>query len=188
MLSGGPDSALALVEALRQTSEPVVALHVVLVANSNRHEYETAACKRIVDYCRKNYRDFEYTTGKVVPPKMARYSDFPILGSMVGMVCNGYGDVRKIWAGMDESAGSGVDQAFDQVMRGSIFAERHPGTNIPTEFYPMPWELKNKQFVREQLGEELWNLTWSCRHPQIGGVECGKCHSCENRMKTHAPT
>ncbi|MBK6632099.1 MAG: hypothetical protein IPG33_14335 [Betaproteobacteria bacterium] len=63
MLSGGVDSAAALIKLLSENREPVFAHHIVLSdsESSTRHKAENYACDRLVNYCREHYRDFSYT-------------------------------------------------------------------------------------------------------------------------------
>lgn len=63
MLSGGADSAAALIKLLSETRDPVFAHHIVLSdsESATRFKAEDAACDRLVRYCRARYRDFIYT-------------------------------------------------------------------------------------------------------------------------------
>jgi 7-cyano-7-deazaguanine synthase in queuosine biosynthesis len=187
MLSGGPDSALALVQALA-SGEPVVALHVLIVTHARRHEYERAACRRIVARLRRDWPELDFHEASLTPPSRAAYADLPILGAFAAMLANGYGDIGKTWVGMDLQQDDGaVDAAFCTVMRTAIFPKRFPSTWIPTEHSPAPGTNLSKQQIREALGEELWALTWSCRNPGLTGITCGRCESCIERSGTHAP-
>ncbi len=188
MLSGGPDSALALVQALA-AGEPVAALHVSMVNHARRHEYERAACRRIAARLRRDHGDrLGYHEASLTPPERAGFADLPVLGAFAAMIVNGYGDIGKTWVGMDVQQDDGaVDAAFCTVMRAAIFPKRFPRTRIPAEHSPVPGTNLNKQQIRGALGEELWALTWSCRNPSLAGLACGRCESCIERSTTHAP-
>lgn len=187
MLSGGPDSTLALVQALA-TGEPVVAVHVSLVRHARRHEYERVACQRIVAQLRRDHPHLDYQEASLTPPERAGYADLPVLGAIAAMVVNAYGDIGKTWVGMDLQQDDGaVDAAFCAVMRIAVFPKRFPSTRIPDEHSPCPGANWDKQRIRATLGEELWALTWSCRNPSVVGVPCGACESCIERASTHAP-
>lgn len=187
LLSGGPDSALALAHALA-TAEPVVALHVSIVSHARRHEYERLACRRIVARLQQHHRDqLAYHEASLTPPDRAGFSDLPVLGAFAAMLANGYGDIGKTWVGMDLQQNDGaVDAAFRAVMRAAIFPKRFPHTRIPAEHSPAPGTNLGKQQIRDSLGEELWALTWSCRNPSLAGRTCGHCESCIERSTTHA--
>lgn len=186
MLSGGPDSTLALLQAL-STHEPVVALHVSIVTHSGRHEYERAACRRIVTRLRADWPSLDYQEAGFTPPPRGCYADLPVLGVFAAMIANGYGDVGKTWVGMDLQQDDGlVDAAFCGVLRSAIFPKRFPNTLIPTEHSPRPGTNLGKQQIRQALGEELWSLTWSCRKPGPTGITCGGCESCLERSTTRA--
>lgn len=187
MLSGGPDSTLALVQALA-TPEPVVALHVSIVSHARRHEYERVACRRIVTRLGREHPDLAYHEALLKPPERAAYADLPVLGAFAAMIVNGYSDIGKTWVGMDLQQDDGaVDAAFCAVMRWAIFPKRFPETRIPEQHSPVPGTNWSKQQIRESLGEELWALTWSCREPSLAGLVCGRCESCIERSTTHAP-
>ena len=63
MLSGGADSAAALIKLLTDSDEPVFAHHIVIHdrESATRHKAENLACDRLVKYCREHYRDFVFT-------------------------------------------------------------------------------------------------------------------------------
>jgi len=187
MLSGGPDSVLALKLALTTTPDPVLALHVIIVDVGGRHERESLACKRVVEHCRRVYRDFEYEEAKIVPHKSAKWADVPVLGVFAAMTCLQRGDIGKTWLGVDANAADGaVDQAFRDVLRHTMFPGYFPEAQMPEAHYPRPAENVDKQTVRDRIGEDLWALTWSCRTPKFPGRPCGDCHSCKVRSATHA--
>jgi len=187
MLSGGPDSALALKLALTTTVDPVLALHVIIADSGGRHERESLACQRIVDFCQRTFRPFDYDVAKMTPQKNGRWADAPVLGVFAAMSCLYHGDIGKTWLGVDDRARDGkVDQAFRDVLRHTAFPGYFPNARLPEAHYPRPDENLTKQQVREQLGEDLWVLTWSCRAPKFPGRPCGDCHSCKARSATYA--
>lgn len=61
MLSGGVDSVYALAKVLKESDDVVLAHHMHLINREGRHKAEAHACKKIVEYCKTNYRDFYYT-------------------------------------------------------------------------------------------------------------------------------
>jgi len=63
MLSGGADSAAALVKLLTESSEPVFCHHILISDRESRTRCraENIACDKVVKYCREHYRGFTYT-------------------------------------------------------------------------------------------------------------------------------
>ena len=63
MLSGGADSAVALIKLLTETDEAVYCHHIIIAdsESSTRYKAEDIACDKVVAYCKANYRDFVYT-------------------------------------------------------------------------------------------------------------------------------
>jgi hypothetical protein len=63
MLSGGADSAAALIKLLSENREPVFAHHIIIADSESitRHKAENIACDRLVEYCRAHYRNFVCT-------------------------------------------------------------------------------------------------------------------------------
>ena len=187
MLSGGPDSTLALVEALA-TGAPIIALHVSFISDARRHEYERAACRRIVARLRQGHPDLAYREAAVVPPPGSGYADLPVLGVFAAMLVNSFGDIGKIWVGDDTRQGDhSADEAFLTVMRAAALPARFPQMRMPSLYAPAPGTDRSKQEIREALGEPLWELTWSCRRPNLVGAICGACENCVDRNATHAP-
>lgn len=63
MLSGGADSAAALIKLLTESQEPVFCHHIIISDTESRTRYkaEDIACDNVVRYCKEHYRDFVYT-------------------------------------------------------------------------------------------------------------------------------
>ena len=61
MLSGGLDSTYVLAKLLRETDNTVIAHHIHLITNIGRYEPEAISCRKIVDYCQREFRTFEYS-------------------------------------------------------------------------------------------------------------------------------
>ena len=189
MLSGGPDSALALKEALTLYVDPVVAYHVNLIhPRQNRYQYELNACQKQVDYCRTNYRYFDYHVASFIANDEAKYPDVPLLGAFASTICNHYKDIDHIWIGEDDVGDTNdTDKMFYGALMCSIYPARNPNTNLKWTNHPTFGTNRTKQKIREDLGEDLWALTWSCRMPD-NGKPCNKCGSCERRNATYDPS
>lgn len=63
MLSGGADSAAALIKLLKESDGQVYAHHIIISdsESATRHKAENIASDRLVKYCREHYRDLVYT-------------------------------------------------------------------------------------------------------------------------------
>lgn len=178
MLSGGPDSVWPLKSLLTCTQDEVVALHVTLVDESNRHSFEEAACQRIIEYCREQFRDLRYETAAVVPPRSSHsYADMTILACFAAMVCAGEPGYGSVWFGAEINGGyGGREVACREILTASmrvVTANAPPTVCIPDAH-------ATKHDLLCALGDELWPLTWSCRHPVVN-EPCGICPSCINR-------
>ena len=195
LLSGGPDSALALKDVLTNTDDPVVVLHVSMIPGTanphhpSRWEYELSAVRRLVDQL-KTIRAFEIHYAKHIQENFVCLSDLLILAPYAAGLCNYYKDIEKIWTGDDlEQDDGAIDTAFKTIVMTAIFSKRNPTTNLNIEYCPIPGTNRSKQQIREQLGETLWYLSWSCRNPSIDARECGECESClERKIVVKYPT
>lgn len=181
MLSGGPDSVLALQEALTTTSDPVVALHVSLVNGGRRWERELAACRRIVPLMQRRFRPFDYHEGRSVWPVGTSPADMPALAPHMAALCLHYRDIGKTWTGEDFGTNGRTDAHMLAALRACLYEERY-GVAPPTDHWPPPGGARPKHVVRALLGD-LWGLSWSCREPTITGEPCGTCHSCRDRAQ-----
>jgi 7-cyano-7-deazaguanine synthase in queuosine biosynthesis len=194
LLSGGPDSALALKMAC-ETGHPVVALHVNFrkqgdcASGTARWRFEQLAAVRLHDWFHHKGYELEYLEADFVACCRMRYADVPMLGTYAAAVCNAYGDIGTTWLGMDASQDDGqMDAAFCDVMRAAIARARFPETHVPAVHHPAPGSNWPKQRIREALGEELWALTFSCRNPRpLTGEICGACPGCRQRIATSPP-
>lgn len=170
--SGGPDSTLALKQAL-ETNDPVVAVHVVAATES-----------RYLCACRDATRRLE--------PELLRIRPFPVVRYWVH--CEGgesettdevtalilcaalaYDDPVIYWGRCREdrqgcswiNRNSDLERRQQQMLKGLV-KDKAANRNLP------------KSEVRRQLGP-LWDLTWSCLYPTIDLLPCGQCGKCRER-------
>jgi 7-cyano-7-deazaguanine synthase in queuosine biosynthesis len=180
MLSGGPDSVWPLKMLLTRTQDEVVALHVTLVDESGRHKFEDAACRAIVKHCCKEFRALRYETAKLIPPRSAHsYADLTVLACFAAMLCAGERGYRSIWFGAEINGGYGEREVACREIFSACM--RVVATN-ETPAICFPEGHATKRDLLHAIGDELWSLTWSCRHP-IGDAPCGNCLSCVNRRR-----
>jgi 7-cyano-7-deazaguanine synthase in queuosine biosynthesis len=181
--SGGPDSTLALHDALTKTSDPVVAFHAD-IAPSPRWQHERAAVRRIYDHLRTSIRSFDLVTAQV---QAADVPDMMLLVPQVAGLLNRYGDIKVIWGGEDArfNGDDSFDRDFQEAIRLCVTPSRFPKTPLNFGYRPIPGTNRTKQQIRTALGEQLWAMAWSCRSP-VNNEPCGACHPCQDVRSTHA--
>jgi 7-cyano-7-deazaguanine synthase in queuosine biosynthesis len=184
LLSGGPDSVLALKECLLASADPVVALHVMF-QTSLRWEREMAALNRIVPWVQVNLRPFEFLTARVVMPQRHKASDMLVLAPFAASVCLSYGDIGKTWSGEDHGTNGETDRHMREAIRWCMYESRY-GIAPPAEHWPPPGQARTKAAIKAALGEPLWGWSWSCRQPTRLGEPCGHCDACQKRAAADA--
>lgn len=192
MLSGGADSAAALIKLLTDSDEPVFAHHIVIHdrESATRHKAENLACDRLAKYCREHYRDFVFTKS---------LWDFPLpyfgwnltLCAFVGArVLRSFPAARitRYAVGViDEPHTLGmweerVEEARATFHAGLITARLgyHPEIT-----WPVAHMTKNE--VIDFLPPEVVEMVSFCRNPiEMWGNRfrpCGKCISCNTRKE-----
>jgi 7-cyano-7-deazaguanine synthase in queuosine biosynthesis len=190
MLSGGVDSVYALAKVLRESDDIVLAHHIHLVNQEGRHLAEAKACKDIVAYCKKHYRDFTYTESIVDRRRFKAFGmDIITAAFEAGIVVQSFhadtGSLVDRWTcGINAEDFDGW-QAEDTrrhrrpSMLKAIEANCHP--HKTPRFFNLP--LRRKSELIQYLGPELASLCWTCRRPlkQADGAfaECGECQTCK---------
>ena len=190
--SGGPDSTLSLLDALRENNDDVIAINIALKCGSGkeilpRWQFELSAVRSMHRYISELVRPFvvHYTEFKEEP--YFRIPDMMIFPIYAAGLCNFYKDIRKIWVGDDVQQDDGVmDKSLLDATKICIYPKRFPETILDIEYHPAAGKNRTKQQIREQLGEVLWAMSWSCRSPSLTGQVCWNCESCKERLTTHA--
>ncbi|MEH6528134.1 MAG: hypothetical protein V7723_18865 [Sneathiella sp.] len=183
MLSGGIDSVYVLAKILKETDDIVIAHHIHMVNGEGRFKVEAQSCIKIVDWCRKNYREFGYSETAI---------DHRGLFSMgYDMIAVAYeaGIINRAFEG---KYGRSLDRwvcgwcAEEKPMPGRAphtiamcAASSHPAE--PPELFHLPVISKADQI--RYLPDALLDLCWTCRRPiwnEDGSFdECGECITCE---------
>jgi len=194
MLSGGVDSVYGLAKLLRESDDVVLAHHIHLINQEGRHKLEATACKQVVEYCKKNYRDFTYTESLIDRRKFKAFGmDVFTAAFEAGIVVQSFhadtGSLVDRWTvgtcaedldGFDEKD---TDAHRTPQMTKAIEANCHPLK--PPYFFNLP--LRPKWELVEYMGPELSKMCWYCRRPVFhengSASTCGECHTCEI-MKT----
>lgn len=193
MFSGGVDSTYLLYDYLRTTTERVHAHHISLrYPHQQRWRAEDPACERIVDWCRENLRDFEYSTSRfdLDFQRIGWDSDLQLL--VASKVALNLGPERITLA---------LGWCSDDLERPRVRERQERGVT------PRLWEALcesagrpkldrkitmpiverglSKADLIAELPDELFHLTWSCRNPVFSGGTpraCGECHACRLRV------
>lgn len=198
MVSGGIDSAAALVKVLTETDDFVHAHHVRLVNPEGRWEVEERSAGAIINYCVDHYRTFKFSNSMF---------DFSLIDwygiDVATMAFIGYQVARNDYAtffknfnshsrirvvmGMQaddfKSLGYIEDRHAEMERIFNVCVEVFDGIDAPRPTIYLPNKHRTKRECWEFLPEELRYLTWSCRQPTADLEPCRACHACEMRAK-----
>lgn len=203
MLSGGMDSCAALIKELKETNNQVHVHHVIIESSDNRHDLECKAVKHIVDYCRKNYRPFVFTSSKFSWPNIGQINFIPKDSFTVNFVAGGIA-LSIHQAMLLESGKCKPIEVVIAMTSTELFPEtyesylKHPAYsgfemalncffyNYESEKKPipkiiLPFVNTTKYQVSQIVPDELKPFIVSCRYPQVVNddfVDCGYCHTC----------
>ena len=182
----------SLVWALTATDEPVHVHHMHLINHEGRHEAEAEACRRIVAFCRRKYRDFdtsELTLDFSRTPWMPW--DMLCVCFAAGQIVNKRPDVVRLVIGTCREEGHWRQRwdHFYRMVEGAAWPARAPELVLP-------FLHKTRAEEMAFLPKELRSMVWSCRRPvrthselAPGGgssyVPCGRCRACEMTDKIH---
>lgn len=197
MISGGVDSAAALIKLLSENGEPVFAHHIVLSDSESpvRHKAENIACDRLVRYCRERYRDFSYTKS---------FWDFQLpyfgwnltlcafVGARVLRSFPAAGITHYAVGVIDEPHTLGMWEERVEEAKATFYAGL---ITARLSFQPeIVWPVAHmtKREVLDFLPPEVVEMASYCRNPtELWGNRfrpCGKCISCHTRRETgHFP-
>ena len=190
MLSGGVDSVYALAKVLKESDDVVLAHHMHLINREGRHKAEALACKKIVEYCKANYRDFFYTESIIDRSRFKAFGmDIITAAFEAGIVVQSYhadtGSLVDRWTcginAEDFDGWRAEDTHLHRrpAMLKAIEANCHP--HKPPRFFNLP--LRPKAELLRYMGPELTSLCWTCRRPVVqkdgSYLECGECPTCE---------
>ena len=181
MLSGGLDSVALLVNILMETRQTLHAHHVEIQNFENRVQAENDAIRNILDHCRRNFREFTYTSSK---------SEFHLgLGGGLDITLVMFTAARVHMA---------LGQVIDVVYTGDLRPSRSTVLESTAVFdacytnrrfkpkWLRPLAKLKKIDIYESLPRELADMTWSCRKPVFTGKDytaCGTCHACKSRAE-----
>ncbi len=197
MISGGIDSTHALTHALRETNDTIVAHHVHMINAEGRHEAESVACNNVVNFCRRNFRDFHYTESSIDRSNLRAFGfDVLTIAAEAGIASSNHylihGKMPDYWTlginqeefDLQHDLNSRPPQAHETSLSrlhyilAAISASCYP--NLPPK-YLRP-KIRPKAELIDYLGKSLSGLCWTCRRPvmTIGGPKpCGECDTCK---------
>ncbi|USG59736.1 hypothetical protein NBZ79_11160 [Sneathiella marina] len=182
-LSGGIDSVYVLEKLLKETDDIILAHHIHLLNQDGRHKVEAERCRKIVDWCRKEYRPFEYSESAIDHRGLYRKGfDIIAVAFEVGIVGRSYASkferVADRWIFglcMEEEQDINRRPHIINACAASSFPYPSP------ELFRLPIISKSEQM--RYMHEDLVDLCWTCREPiwrDDGGFdECEKCPSCD---------
>ncbi len=192
MLSGGLDSVYLLHHYLTKTDH---ALHVHHISQRypqlRRWMMEDGACRRIVQYCRENYRDFGYSESRfdLLPLRLVgKDSDLHLMVASK-LASNLEGDRVTLAVGhlYDDDPLTPTPHRVDLVwsaLRDRMYGKERINPDIAK---PLIEAQITKRMVCENLPDPLLRLSWSCRKPDFRygrGVPCGFCDTCKRIGKS----
>lgn len=192
MLSGGADSAAALIKLLTEDQDPVFCHHIIIADSESRTRYkaEDIACEKIVKYCREHYRDFTYTKSAWDFP--LRYFGWNLtLCAFVGArVLRSFPEAKidRFAVGViDEPHTLGMweerVQELEATFYGGLITARLPYRPEIT----WPVSRMSKTDILNYLPPALVDIASFCRNPSETTKNnfrpCGKCISCETRKE-----
>jgi hypothetical protein len=192
MLSGGLDSVYMLYHYLTETRYPLHVHHISLrYPHLNRWRMEDPASREIVDYCRKQYRDFEYSESRFDMEEMNEVgmdSDLHLLVA-AKLAPNLIAEKVSLAFGYlcdDDplvSGPRGVDKVWWALL-DRVNNKEKVNRNICEPLIDLQL---TKQYVCENLPDDLLRLCWSCRIPDFTNepvAPCGWCDTCERIEKS----
>jgi len=187
MLSGGIDSVYALHDALTNTDHDIIAHHINFINIEGRLAPEHVACRKILEWSRKNLREFGYSESTLDRRTMNYYGfDLVAVAYEAGLVAQSYRfrENRPVdyWRGGYCLEDQPTWTKRDFHMDAACCAASYPFE--PPDYLYAP--LLSKRAEVEALPEELVRLTWGCRRPVVekkSTTPCGKCKTCRERSE-----
>lgn len=187
MYSGGLDSAALLANVLAETDHHVHVHHIEIANKEGRADIENIAVSKTLDYIRREYRDFDYSSSK---------SDFQLGlggGTDLQLALFTAGRVTTALEGMIDIVFTGhIQPPFWELSEGAailnaVFIQRKqkPEWIWPFSQIPGPFDMR-KVHIWESIPVELAEMTWSCRRPveaDFDVKQCGICHACCSRQQ-----
>jgi len=185
MLSGGLDSTASVVKFLTETDDHIVVHHINLINRLGRAVVELEASHAIVDYCKAQYRAFDFTTStldlsfmrKVVP-------DIYHSNYIAGLMASSDPRIKKLASSLIADDHDDNTHIIRSNVALKLLRTLTPSKTVPEKLYLL--RDMTKSDILEYLPPDLIRLTWSCRSPSRnpkGFQRCGKCRPCTQILK-----
>ena len=192
MFSGGVDSTFLLHYYLTKTDLPLHVHHISLrYPQFNRWKSEAPAVRKILSFCKDNYRSFSFSASRFDMPPLrlvGRDSDLQLLvASKIGPNLSG----SKITVALgqcleDIESPAARERIRKQVLPNlwkALIASVDQGEKLnPVISRPLIDQKISKKEIFTLLPPELLKLCWSCRVPEFRGdvsYPCGSCQTCQ---------
>ena len=220
MFSGGVDSTAGLVHLLTETSKDIHVHHIVIkevlakqadkyfdvsstpsIGHGESWKGGLDAVTKIIPYCRKNYRNFKFTSNLMdfTDVQSKFMSNFPPRGWMINYIINqnlsidtviwsvnSSDEIGKPWTLFGES---GTEKNYDErrlyIEKVALFDVKRD-IKMSKLFGPNDMNLNRQTMVKRYIPFELFKITWSCNFPpppRPWPIECGKCNSCKEKIE-----
>lgn len=182
MLSGGIDSLYTLVKLLKETDDQILVHHIHMINDETRHLIEAESARKIVDWCKRNYREFSYSESGI-DHRGFNFAGFDMVtvGFEAGIVIHSYqlakkAPVHRWMAGIcaEEKPVEGRKPHVEASCAANCFPYQAP----PLEVLPVVSKAAEIGYIPDELIE----LASICRYPvktKDGYEECGRCTACE---------
>ena len=185
MYSGGLDSVALLANILAETDHHVHVHHIDIANRDGRSEVETIAVEKTLNYIRREYRDFDYSSSR---------NEFNVGwggGTDLQLTLFTAGRLTTALEGMVDMVFTGhIQPPFWELSEGAavlnaVFIQRKqkPEWLWPFSKIDGPFGMR-KVHIWESIPLELAEMTWSCRRPVKEGDQtqaCNDCHACASR-------
>ena len=187
-LSGGMDSTYTLWYLLTKTENPIHVLHINL-PHTLRYKKERKAVDKIIDYCKKNYREFGYseiTFDCSGHPRLGLDVDLvAFIAARIATNCKGNVDIAMGVSANDvqRDARRRSPHTLKKVMLHILESATLIYPRINNQ-YIMPVKHKWVTQMIKELPKELSKASWSCRKPDSRtGQVCRRCQACIRVLK-----
>jgi SAM-dependent methyltransferase len=188
MLSGGIDSVYTLQKLLRESRDEIIAHHIDFINLEGRADAEAQACRKIIQYLKREEREFFFTESLIDRHKFKAFGgDDMAVSFEVGVVAQSYHEdcerpIDRWTAGicMEEELEdyNFLDELKTEHMLNAAAAGCFPGD--PPRFFQLSIIPKKEQM--EYMGQRLVDMCWTCRKPELNDnkewLECGVCKTC----------
>lgn len=187
MLSGGLDSTYLLYHYLKNTNYNVHAHHVILKSKTElRWRHEKKASEDVVEYCKKNVRQFKYTFNTWGWGSVRNIiKDISLVSVIAALIVREVsGDKIYLATGRvaDDNERPESYNLYESDEAGVLWRTVFDARQLNKKIEPIiqrPLVDMSKRDLINNMPKKLFEMTWSCRTPN-NGKPCGVCHACKD--------